>query len=74
MRRGIREMDLVLSAFADARLTSMSDAELDLYDAMLSENDHDLYQWITGQTSASARYTDLISQITIMSEGLTRGK
>jgi antitoxin CptB len=72
MRRGIREMDLVLSAFADARLASLSDAELDIYDALLSENDHDLYQWITGQSSASAPYAAMISQISALAQSLTR--
>jgi antitoxin CptB len=72
MRRGIREMDLVLSAFADARLADMSDVELDIYDALLSENDHDLYQWITGQASTSAPYTALVSEISALSQGLTR--
>ena len=39
MRRGIKEMDLILSAFADSHLEKMTEADLTLYDAMLSEND-----------------------------------
>ena len=49
MRRGIREMDLILTAFADARLDDMGAGDLDLYDALLNENDHDLYQWVTAR-------------------------
>ena len=63
MRRGIKEMDLILSAFADGRLAGMDVAELDLYDALLHENDQDLYQWVTGQVPAPTRYGALISDI-----------
>ncbi len=37
MRRGIKEMDLILSAFADANLARMDEAGLSLYDALLRE-------------------------------------
>ena len=42
MRRGIKEMDILLSAFADANLDGMAEARLDLYDRLLHENDHGL--------------------------------
>lgn len=63
MRRGIKEMDIILGRFAAAGLGGLSEAELDLYDQLLSENDHDLYQWVTGQTAPPARFADLIGQI-----------
>ena len=63
MRRGIKEMDLILSAFADNHLKKMTDAELTLYDAMLSENDHDLYQWVTGQVKAPERFSAMAAWI-----------
>lgn len=63
MRRGIKEMDLILSAYADQRLVAMAETQMDLYDALLHENDHDLYQWVTGQTEAPAPYGALIADI-----------
>ena len=63
MRRGIKEMDLILSAFATDSLADMNDADLDLYDDMLNENDHDLYQWVTGQIAPKAQYAALISDV-----------
>ena len=63
MRRGIKEMDLILSAFANANLAAMDDAGLTLYDQMLNENDHDLYQWVTGQVAPPAQYAGLIDEI-----------
>ena len=46
--RGMREMDLVLGTFADAHLSHFGPEELDQYEALLSESDPDLYNWITG--------------------------
>ena len=60
MRRGIKEMDLILSAYADAHLAAMSEAELEAYEALLEENDQDLYQWVTGQARPPDNFADLI--------------
>ena len=73
MRRGIREMDLILGAFADTQLAGMALAELDLYDALLSENDHDLYQWVSGQAETPARYAGLIDRIAAHQAALPKG-
>jgi antitoxin CptB len=72
MRRGIKEMDLILSAFAGMALGGMDDAGLALYDQLLEENDHDLYAWINGQVSPPARYTGLIGQISAMAQGVAQ--
>lgn len=63
MRRGIREMDILLMRFVRARLDQLSQAELDVYDALLEENDQDLYQWVSGQVAPPERYGALIDDI-----------
>ena len=63
MRRGIKEMDLILQAYAERNLEDMDEAGLTLYDALLQENDQDLYQWVTGQAQAPQTYADLIHDI-----------
>jgi antitoxin CptB len=63
MRRGIKEMDIILIAFSDEHLAAMDEAEITLYDALLNENDQDLYQWVTGQVAPPAQYTALIDRI-----------
>lgn len=63
MRRGIKEMDIILSSFADARLTDLSSAELDLYETLLSEADLDMYQWVSGQEPTPIEYLDLMTMI-----------
>ncbi|MBB3993536.1 antitoxin CptB [Sulfitobacter undariae] len=63
MRRGIKEMDLILSAYAGDRLEGMDEADLDLYDDMLNENDHDIYQWITGFLTPKPVYEAMVEDI-----------
>lgn len=63
MRRGMKEMDIILMRYSDRRLPALSDADLDLYDDFLNENDQDLYQWVSGQKPAPERFSDLISDI-----------
>ena len=63
MRRGIKEMDLILGAFARDRLGSLSEPELLLYDALLSENDQDLYSWMTGREPTPERFSSMMSMI-----------
>ena len=63
MRRGIKEMDIILSHFADQALKVMSGAELIVYDHLLEENDHDLYSWVTGAAAAPPEYLGLINEI-----------
>ncbi len=52
MRRGIKEMDIILSRFAEVRLAQMPEEDLAVYEVLLEENDQDLYQWVTGQVRA----------------------
>jgi antitoxin CptB len=63
MRRGIKEMDIILSSFATAHLASLSADDLDLYEALLSEIDLDMYQWVSGQAATPVEYLDLMSRI-----------
>ncbi len=74
MRRGIKEMDLILSAFADAHLADFSDDGLRLYDQLLSENDHDIYGWVGGQFPVPEVYLDLVTRIAAGAQGVTRPK
>jgi antitoxin CptB len=63
MRRGIKEMDIILSRYADLRLAGFDAAQLELYDVLLSENDQDLYQWVSGQLAPPARLEAMILDI-----------
>ena len=62
-RRGIKEMDLILGGHADANLDAMSEEDLALFEAVLGENDHDLFQWVTSQSEPPARFAPLIAEL-----------
>jgi len=54
--RGTREMDLIMGSFADSYVKDFSEDELTLYDEILTHNDPDLYNWISGQEQAPANF------------------
>lgn len=63
IRRGIKEMDIILMRFSELRLAQLSDADLDLYDVLLEENDQDLYQWVTGQIAPPERFAPIVALV-----------
>jgi len=72
IRRGIKEMDLILMAFSKAHLAGLDAAQLQIYDRLLSENDHDLYQWVNGQSAEPDQYRALMDLIRDGAVGLTK--
>jgi len=58
--RGTKEMDLILGPFADTDLAALGPADLDAYEALLEENDQDLYQWVSGQRPAPDMHAPMI--------------
>ena len=69
MRRGIKEMDIILSAYATQNLHVMDEETICLYDELLNENDQDLYQWVTGQAAAPAQFVEMIAEISVQMQG-----
>lgn len=62
-RRGTKEMDLILGPFADQDLTGLNADELDLYEALLNENDQDLYQWVSGQVAMPEALAPILTRL-----------
>ena len=62
-RRGMREMDLLLGPFSDAALADLTPAELDVYERLLSENDQDLYLWVTGAQDGPDMFEGILRRI-----------
>ena len=48
--RGFREADLILGPFADRYAGTLSDSQLDAFEALMEEADQDLYEWIVERT------------------------
>ncbi len=72
MWRGIREMDLILRDFASRELAALSPAELDAYEALLAESDHDLFAWVAGREAPPVRHAALVARLRSGAVALTR--
>lgn len=72
-RRGTKEMDIILGRFADDRLDGLDPGTLDTYEALLEENDQDLYLWVTGQGAAPAAFVSLVVEIAEHANTRARG-
>jgi antitoxin CptB len=73
MRRGIKEMDVILSRFAETRLAGLDADMLDSYDALLRENDHDLYYWVSGVQEPPETFAPIVGEIRVMLAEKTDG-
>ena len=68
--RGIREMDLLLGPFADARLKNMTESELDEYEGWLDIPDQQIFAWLTGaEASPSGIDTALFGELIAFHHG-----
>ena len=62
-RRGIKEMDLILGPYADTSLADLDSGQIAAYEALLDENDQDLYAWFSGREPAPDRHRALIQTV-----------
>ncbi|MEN2987394.1 succinate dehydrogenase assembly factor 2 [Tistrella sp. BH-R2-4] len=52
--RGCKETDILFGKFADVWLDRFDAAGLDAFEALLNENDIDLYNWLSGREPVPA--------------------
>lgn len=65
-RRGFREADLVLGPFMEREGATLSEDELDALEALLSEDDHDIYAWIIETAPTPERHvTPLMDRLRV---------
>ena len=68
--RGMREVDLILGRFADARLATMNDADLDAFEALLDAPDQEVLAWVLGELPVpAARDTPFLRQVIAFHRG-----
>jgi antitoxin CptB len=59
--RGTKESDLLLGSFAAALLHAFDAAQLDRFEALLVEDDGDLFDWISGRAAPpDEKMTDVL--------------
>jgi antitoxin CptB len=54
--RGLREMDLILGGFADARVAQLEEGELSEFERWIDVPDRDLLAWVTGEEVVPADF------------------
>jgi len=54
--RGFREADLILGPFSDTHARSFTADQLDAFERLLDEPDHDIYDWIVGRRSTPPQF------------------
>lgn len=62
-RRGMKEMDLILGTFVDQRLDGLNAPDLDALEALMAENDTDLYPWFTGLAEMPPEHANILQKI-----------
>lgn len=63
-RRGMRELDVLLTAYIDAHCGALNETQWQTFEALLAESDMDLYAWFTGRSEPSnPDYVTLVSTI-----------
>ena len=75
-RRGFREMDLILGSFADQYAHTLDEAELAAFEALLADDDQDVYGWIIGREPPPGIHnTSLLKKLQVFdpSQGPVRG-
>jgi antitoxin CptB len=50
-RRGFREIDLILGAFADAHIAELDEEGVAQFEALLDAPDQDVWEWILGRVA-----------------------
>lgn len=63
-RRGMREMDILLGAFVDARLDGLREEDVAALEALLDVSDDEAFRWLTGAARVPPEHdTPLLRQI-----------
>jgi antitoxin CptB len=62
-RRGIKEMDMLFGPYADGPAAALDDGALGDFEALLEENDQDLYAWISGARPMPAHVAPALGRV-----------
>ena len=62
-RRGTKELDLILGKFSDENIAKLEISELDLYEQLLSNDDHLIYSWLFQKEESPKSFKILVEKI-----------
>ena len=58
--RGTKELDLVIGTFAERNLADMEEAEIDQFEAIIEEDEFDIYNWLTRKDKVPERHQNSV--------------
>lgn len=62
--RGCKETDIILGNFCDHYIESLNEQELDNFEALLDEDDAEIWSWLTHKTlSPKSEYEPLLERL-----------
>ena len=61
--RGMLEIDLLLNRYLSTCYSNAPEAERSLFEELLTENDQQLFLWLTGQEQMALKYSDLLTKM-----------
>ncbi len=61
--RGCKETDLILGTYCDRHIESLNEADLQRYEALLDEDDADIWSWLTGKTPCPKPHFEPLLQL-----------
>jgi antitoxin CptB len=61
--RGTREADLLIGSFADRHLAEFDAQALVQFERLLTENDPDIYEWMTGQKPVPQEHRNAVTDL-----------
>ncbi len=63
IHRGCKELDIILSEYINNKFDAISNDEIKIYEALLSEADNDIYNWIIEKEPSPVQYQNIIQEI-----------
>jgi antitoxin CptB len=57
---GMHENDVIFARFAERYLDQLSEEEVGQFEALLEENDLDIFKWVTGKQDVPTQYDNSV--------------
>lgn len=57
---GMHENDVIFARFAERYLDNLSETEVSQFEALIEENDVDIFKWITGKLDLPTEYDNSV--------------
>jgi antitoxin CptB len=62
-RRGTKELDLILGSYVNHFVHKFTEGELALMEALLDEEEDDIYSWVSGRIEGPKKYQITLGRI-----------